>query len=143
MKQHTPTDFLKHDQSYEARGIVARISPIGHYDEGLLTKQLIYGYLTLDCGPGKKAKCVRFMRECSWIDTPEGRQIDGSSLQVGEIIVSPGFVYKETPFTGTLMAEHLKAMKTYRRKVIITQEVDKSAGPIDVGTIDPLNLTKQ
>ena len=138
------TDFFDNDQGYEARGIVARVMPIGHYQDGPLMRQKIYRYLTLDCGDGRQSIAVRFVAQARVTKKGGESFLDTSELKPGQIVVSPGFVYEKITMSSPLMVEHLKALKTYKRKDIMTAEVDKSAGPIDLGEIKvPPNTTKQ
>lgn len=136
------TDIFDNDQGYEARGIVAKIMPIGYYEQGPLMKVRIYRYLTFDCGKGKPSFAAKFVEQAQ-VMTKNGESfLDANKLKPGQIVVSPGFIYEKIPMSSPLMTEHLKALKTYKRKDIIKSE--KSDAPaIDIGVIDPKNLTKQ
>jgi len=137
-------DFMKGDQDYEARGIIAKIGPIGHVHYGPMQVP-VYRFLTLDCGDQKPSICVEFVRKADTIKEEGSNEpyLDMSKLKNGEFVVSPGFVYRKIPWTTPLINAHLHALKTYRRKVIVKSDVDKSSGPIDLGTLDPNNITKQ
>lgn len=144
------TDIFQSSQGYEARGIVARINKIGHYDDTLVgapsligARKPIYQFLTFDAGKGKPSFAAEYVREAKIIVNKQGTFLDPRDLKEGEIVVSPGFVYKKIPWTTKIMNCHLDALKKYRPKSIIKADVDQSAGPIDLGTIDPLGLTKQ
>lgn len=129
-------DYFDRAQGYEARGIVARIQPIGHYQASVLLRLPIYQYLTLDCGEGRKAMAVQFVGTAPYNEVNGERFLDATKLKPGHIVVDPGFVYKKITMTGQIMAEHLKALKRYRRKDIIKAERDASGGSIDLGMID-------
>lgn len=136
-------DVFNPSQDYEARGVVAQAVQIGHYQEGPLLRRPIYKYLTLDCGPGRPGIAIEFVREAEYVKTKEGSFLKADGLKEGEIVVSPGFVYKKIPWSTPLMNAHLKALKSYRRKDIIHSYVDKSDAPIDLGTVKPPTNTKQ
>ncbi len=123
---------LASDRQYEARGIVARIQPVGRIN-GLAP---IYRYLTIDQGPGRPSFAVEFMGKAS---VDENGYLDMRTVKEGQLIVNPGLVYKKIPWSDGLMTLHLEAMKTYQRKEIYLPEIDRSAGPVDIGTI---NLTQ-
>ncbi len=142
MSQPTPdanvtADYLGTDQGYEARGIVARVQPIGHYQDSVLLRLPVYKFLTLDRGAGQKGMAVQFVGAASFIEENGERFLDTRRLKPGHIIVHPGFIYKKITMTGMLMAEHLKALKTYRRKDIIQadRQTDESES-IDMGIMD-------
>ena len=102
-------DVLDPNKSYEARGIISAMDPVGYYQEGLL-RSPIYRYLTLDCGKGKPSIAVEFVREARWIARGAERYLDLKDVKEGEILVSPGFVYKKIPWTSQITAAHLKAL---------------------------------
>ena len=128
-------EFFDSSQGYEARGIVARIQPAGFYQNGALLRLPIYRYLTLDCGKGRKGIAVKLVGQAAFIERNGERYLDASKLKEGQIIVEPGFIYQKTTMTGALMAEHLKALKTYRRKTIIKADRD-TGGDFDLGVMD-------
>lgn len=136
------TDGMKGDQSYEARGIIAKIGIIGHVLHGPMQVP-VYRFLSLDCGDQRPSIAVEFVRKADMMQDAAGPYLDITKMKEGEIVVSPGFVYRKIPWTTPLINAHLHALKTYRRKVIVKSEVDKSTGPIDLGTLDPNNITKQ
>lgn len=135
-------DIFSPEQDYEARGVVARVMPIGHYEEGVLLRKPIYRYLTLDCGPGRDSYAVEFVRQATVTVTAKGSFLDPREIKKGEIVVSPGFIYRKIPWSSPLMTAHLKALKNYKRKDIVKADVDKTAPAIDLGKIDPHNTTK-
>lgn len=137
------TDIFDNDQGYNALGVVAKIMPIGYYEVGAFAKVRIYRYLTFDCG--KNVSFAAKFVEQAPVKIENGESfLDTSNLKPGQIVVSPGFIYEKIGWSSPLMTEHLKALKKYRPKDIITGEVDKAAGPVDLGEIKvPPNTTKQ
>lgn len=139
MSQQTPDaqveKYLGTDQGYEARGVVARIQPIGYYNESTLLRLPVYKYLTLDRGAGQQGIAVQFVGAAAFIEENGERFLDTRRLKPGHIVVHPGFIYKKVTMTGTLMAEHLKALKKYKRKVIIGTDREDSGG-FDLGVMD-------
>lgn len=129
----TDAGLIEQDKGYQARGIVARIAPMGHYVEGLVKKQ-IFRYLTLDVGSGPSI-AVMYDRPAPFLDTPDGRVLDTRDLKEGEIVVAPGFVYKKIKMSSPLMTEHLKALRSYRPKDIITEDTVRDEA-IDLGEIN-------
>lgn len=137
-KEEKPDIELKSDQAYQARGIVTGVETIGFID-GV---RPVFKYLTMDCGPDRPGICVQFVREADTVTTEAGKFLDTSKLKPKDILVAPGLIYRQIPWTTPLINVHLQALKKYRRKDIITSE-KADAPAIDIGTIDPLNLTKQ
>ncbi len=140
MKNEITTDKLASDKDYEARGIIAKIQPIGHIQTGVLTTAPIYKYLTLDQGRGKKSLIVKYVGKAPMTPTKE---LDYDKLKLGDIVVSPGLLYRKTGWTGALMAEHMAALKTYRPSVIVTAEKDTTSPALPEIVIDPYNLSKK
>ncbi len=132
---------LSSDKQYEARGIVARINPIGVYGSGGVNMP-IYQFLTMDCGPGREKILVEFVGPAPYNEVGDTNELDFSKVKEGDIIVQPGFLYRRRTWTGELMTKHLEALKRYKPKIIVSSEVDRST-PAQEITIDPLNLTKQ
>ncbi len=140
MKNEISTKKLQSNKDYSARGIIAKIQPIGNIQLGILTAQPIYKYLTLDQGKGKPSLLVKFEGQAP--TTPE-KELDYDKLRLGDIVVSPGLLYRKAEWTGFIMAAHLAALKKYRPSVIITQEKDTSSPALPEIVIDPYNLSKQ
>jgi len=134
----TSSDVMRDDQGYEARGIVAVVGFVGEYMSGGINYK-IPAYITFDCGGDKPGMCARFIRQA---ETKKGF-LDMSKVQEGDIVVKPGFIYRKCTWTTEIFNAHLAALKRYKRKVIVKHEVDKSAGHVDLGVIDPNNITKQ
>lgn len=139
MKNEISTKNLQSDKDYEARGIIAKIQPIGNVAHGILTAQPIYKYLTLDRGKGIPAILVKYKGKAP--TTPE-KELDYSKLRLGDIVVAPGLLYQKAEWTGAIMAAHLAALKLYRPSVIVTQEKDTTTPATEI-VIDPHNLSKQ
>ncbi len=57
-------------------------------------------------------------------------------LKEGEILVTPGFVYRKIPMSGMIMAEHIRKMKNFKPRDITMAYKDRSAGAVDLGLID-------
>jgi hypothetical protein len=136
------TDAMMTSQDYEARGIVSKIGVIGHVLHGPMQVP-VYRFLTLDCGDQKPSMAVEFVRKADIMHDGTGPYLDITKMKEGEIVVTPGFVYRKIPWTTPLINAHLHALKTYKRKVIVKSEVDRSAPPVDLGVYDPHNITKQ
>ena len=139
MKNEISTKTLQSDKDYEARGIIAKIQPIGNIQLGILTAQPIYRYLTLDRGKGIPAILVKYKGKAPM--TPE-KELDYNKLRLGDIVVNPGLLYQKAEWTGALMVEHLAALKYYRPSVIVTQERDTENPAMDI-VLDPHNLPKK
>ena len=128
-------EFISNGKDYQARGIIARIHAIGYYNDGPLVRRPIHQYLTLDCGKGKPSICVKYVGEAKFVDRDGERFLDMTGMKEGQIVVSPGFVYQKIEFSTRLMAEHLRALKTYRPHDILFTE--KDGGPaIDLGDMN-------
>lgn len=137
-------DQIHSDQGYQVRGVIARMGQVmGYYNEGILVKQPIHQFLSLDCGDGHKSIVVKFDRPAPFIRDADGYPfVDFSKIKEGEILVAPAFIYTKTQWTDPLIAAHLEALKTYKRKVIISHEVDRSKPSQEI-VIDPNNISKQ
>ena len=127
------TNKLRHDQAYEARGVVARYHQMGHFQQGLMQVP-VWKFLTLDRGKGEYIP-VEFVKPAP-VKADKGESIlDMEALQEGDIVVHPGLVYRKTFWHANLMAAHMKALQTYRPKDIITSE-KADAPAIDLGQMD-------
>jgi len=134
------TKRLKDGMDYAARGIIARIQPIGHYEHGPFQRAPFYRFLTMDAGKGHDKFAVEFYKKAR-ID--KDGTLDMSELKEGMIVVSPGFIYKKIPWTDALLVEHFKALKVYRPQTIIKSDVDRDAPVTDLGAINAPPGTKQ
>ena len=133
------TYIAGHDQEYERRQIVARMGKAGEFRIGR-KRYIIWQYMTFWTGPATPAICAEFVG-------PAPKDEDGflqiGKLKPGEILVTPGFVYRKIPMSGLIMAEHLRKMKTFRPRDVIEHYKDTAAGAVDLGTIDMRGQTKQ
>ena len=142
MTVHVNTDVFSNDQGYDALGVVARINKIGEYADGPLMRKPIYQFLTFHAGGGKPSFVAKYQRQAA-IAIKDGQSfLDASELKVGEIVVSPGFIYKKIPWSSKLMNCHLDAMKTYKPKEIIIASAPTEPA-IDLGTVLDLTENKE
>jgi len=135
-----PNNALRSDQDYEARGIIAKMGTVGNINAGTLIIP-IPEYISLDAGEGRPAFLVKFSRMAP-IERDEADQpfLDMTKLKEGDIVITPGLLYRRVPWTGPTMSAHLVALKKYRRKTIVTSEVDRSQ-PATEMIIDPNKLS--
>lgn len=129
---------IRNDQAYHARGVIARINPVGEIGLSGLTTSKIYEFITLDTGKGNPAQCVRFVGKAPMLITEDGeQQLDMAMLKEGDIVVSPGLLYRKTEFTGAVHAEHLIQLQKYRPKdIIIADAPDASEEAVDLGAFN-------
>lgn len=128
------------DKAYEARGIIAKINPIGNYEIGPNLKTTVFQFLSLDCGPGRERMLVEFVGPAPYDEKTQ--ELDLNKVKEGDIVVNPGFLYRKRPWTQAIMSEHLKQLKKYKPKVIIKPEVDRSEQRREI-VIDPHNLNQK
>lgn len=140
MSKIVDTKNLASDRDYEARGIIARINPIGNIQSGPMIALPVYQFLTLDAGPGREKILVEFVGPAPYDE--ETQELDLNSVKEGDIVVSPGLLYRRRAWTNAIMTEHLAQLRNYRPSVIVKSDVDKSA-PAQEIVIDPLNISKQ
>lgn len=136
---------LSNIQAYEARAVVARYYVMGHFQAGVMLKVPVYRFLTLYQGEGREAIAVEFRRPAPVLpDDDGGTYLNVEALSEGDIVVNPGLVYRRCAFFPNLMAEHMKALQTFKPKTIIVSEKD-DAPAFDLGTIDATSdqVTKQ
>ena len=117
------------DKGYAARGVVGRFDQIGHVGAGLI-RTPIYRYLSFDAGEGQSFAAV-YVGQAPVKDG----ELDINALPVGAIVVNPGLVYRRVPWTSSLMSGHLRAMRGYRPKTIVTRDAEMDA-PIDLGALN-------
>lgn len=135
---------IAHDQAHEARGVIARFMPMGHYQIGMF-KVPIYKFLTLHQGEGRQALPVEFVKPAPVVPGEHDETfLNIEALDVGDIVVNPGLVYRKCFWFDNLMAEHMKALQSYKPKTIVVAEKD-DAPPVDIGTLDATSdqVTKQ
>lgn len=128
------------NKAYEARGIVAKINPIGNYELVPNLKITVFQFLSLDCGPGCDKILVEFIGPAPYDEITQ--ELDLNNVKEGDIIVNPGLLYRKRAWTQALMTEHLQQLKKYKPKVIIKSDVDRSQPQGEI-VIDPHNLSKQ
>ncbi len=115
--------------SYESRQVVSKLGCAGYFDMGGL-RHNIPEYVTIWNGL-QPAIAAKFDR----VAPKENGVLNTEELKEGDIVLNPGFVYKKTFMTGMIMVAHLKAMKTFKPKTIITHE--KDTGPaVDMGVVN-------
>lgn len=138
-------EVTRPDQDYEARGIIAKMKAIGHYNVGPLLTVPIYKYLSLDCGKGKPAMLVQLVAGAPMVkDAITGETtLDMDKLKPGDIVVNPGFLYRKRDWTTKLWSDHLLQLKNYTPKVIYKATVDPNDKPIDLGPVRASTLVEQ
>lgn len=123
---------MDNNQAYQARGVVAKIGQMGHYQAGPMLRIPVYRFLTLDCGKGNPSLAVEFSGPAPVSEDAEGAYLDVSNLREGDIVVHPGLLYRKCVMTDGLMAAHMKALQTYQPKDIITADAPDEPA-IDLG----------
>ena len=132
-------------QAYEARGVVAKFHLMGQYQTGPALRIPFYRFLTLDQGEGREAIPVEFQKAAPMVEDHNGdKYLDVEMLREGDIVVTPGLVYRRCLWFDNLMAAHMQAVRNYKRKVITVAEKD-DAPAFDLGTLDATSdqVTKQ
>ncbi len=123
-------------QAYEARGVIAKYLPMGFYQSGVMIKVPVYRFLTLHQGEGREALPVEFKKPAPVIPGENGETfLNIEALEEGDIVVTPGLVYRKCFWFPNLTAAHMNACKTYKPKTIIVAEKD-DAPAVDLGTLD-------
>lgn len=126
-------------QPYERRFIVAKMGSAGTFTEGRRTFR-IWQFITFHV-PNGLPFAAEFVGKAP-VDKRGFLKLE--SLRAGQIVVKPGFIYNKVAMTGVIMAEHLKAMKTWKPPVPeVVYEKDLSAPAVDMGIIDLTGATKQ
>lgn len=129
---------IKSSRPYAQRSPVARFFKVGNVKVNGIQRTL-WGFMSFYNGIGK---LPTFGAYAGLAPVDEHGYLRIEQLAEGDIVVEPGLVYKPVPpmdVTGKMMAEHERAMKTWRPKVQYSYE--KEAGPaIDLG---PINLSKE
>lgn len=120
-----------HNQQTRQLQIVARMQRHGAFRmDG--KKYILWKYMTFYTGSDQPAICAEFVRIA---DTDKEGFLRFDALQEGEIVVTPGLIYKKIPMSGLIMAEHLRKMTRFRPKAQVVYEKDKGAA-VDLGTVD-------
>ena len=123
---------MSRDQAYEARGIIARYQRIGHYAVGPFMTVPVYKFLTVDRGGKNRPIAVEFVKPAPMIEDKGEFILNIEALKEGDIVVSPGLIYRKCIMFPKLTAVHMIAMKTYKPKEIIQAE-KADAEHIDLG----------
>lgn len=118
---------------YIPRQKVAHMERIGFFQAGG-KKFTLWGYMTFYCGPDTPAIAAKYDRVAPKDDNGD---LVTMAIKEGEIVVMPGFVYKIIPMTGAIMTEHLRRMRTWKPKVILSYEKSDEAA-VDLGVIKPM-----
>jgi hypothetical protein len=126
------THIAGHNQEYERRQIVARMGKAGYFRMER-KKYIIWQFMTFWTGPLTPAIAAEFVRPA---DIDEQGFLRIEKLRPGEILVTPGLVYRKVAMTGIIMAEHLKKMKRFRPRDVVEHFKDTAAGAVDLGTVD-------
>lgn len=126
------THIAKSNQDYERRQIVARMGKAGEFRLGG-KRYIIWEYMTFWSGHDKPSIAAKFVRPAP---TDKEGFLRIEDLRPGEILVTPGLVYRKVPMSGLIMAEHMKKMKHFKPRDITVADIDRSEGAVDLGTID-------
>lgn len=140
---------MAQNQAYTARGVVAKYSPMGHYQDiaapGRGIKVPIFRFMTLYQGQDREAIPVEYKRPAPVLPSADGgTELNIEALEEGDFVVSPGLVYRRCLWFDNLMAAHMKALRNFKPKTII--ESHKAEEPaIDLGVFDHTSdqVTKQ
>lgn len=138
-------DKMGYGQAYEARAVVAQYFPMGHYQVGPAIKVPVYKFLTLYQGEGREAIPVEYKRPAPVIAGDNDETfLNIEALEIGDIVVNPGLVYRKCFWFDNLMAAHMKAIARFKPKTIMVADKD-DAPPVDLGTLDATTdqVTKQ
>ena len=118
---------------YSRRQPVARFFKIGSMKVNGIQRTL-WGFMSFYNGLGKPPTFGAFG---GLAPVDDFGNLAMQELSEGDIIVAPGIIYKPIPLmdvTGKMMAEHERAMKTWRpRPQIVTEKDDAPA--VDLGVI--------
>jgi hypothetical protein len=126
------THIAPSTQDYQRRQIVARMGKVGTFKLGG-KRYWIWKYMTFWAGHDQPSICGEFVRQAD-IDKEGFLRID--NLKPGEVVVTPGLIYRKIPMSGMIMAEHMKKMKNFKPRDIVQHVKDTSEGAVDLGTID-------
>lgn len=125
------THIAPTDQIYERRQIVARMGRAGEFRMGD-KRYIIWKVMTFWHGPGKYT-AAEFVRPAD-IDKEGMLRLD--NLKPGQIVVTPGLIYQKIPMSGIILAEHMKKMKKFKPRDLVTHVKDTSGEFEDLGVID-------
>lgn len=126
------THIAGNNQEYQRRQIVARMGKAGEFRMGG-KRFIIWKYMTFWAGHDQPSVAAEFVR-------PADKDAEGflhiDNLKPGEILVTPGLIYRKIPMSGVIMAEHMKKMKHFQPRDIVTHVKDTSTPAEDLGVID-------
>jgi hypothetical protein len=105
-------------QAYEARGVVAKYHVMGHFQSGPMMKVPVYRFVTLYAGEGREAIPCEFKCPAPVIEDNGENVLNVEALDIGDIVVHPGLVYRRCLWFDNLMAAHMRAVAHYKPKVI-------------------------
>jgi len=123
--------IAKSDKPYERRQIVAKMGRAGYFTVGG-KRFILWQYMTFWCGYNQPTICAKFDRIC---DMDKEGFIRLDRVNEGELLVKPGLIYKITPMTGEIMAEHLHSMNKFSPKPVYSFDKD-TAPAVDLRTIN-------
>lgn len=126
------THIAKSDQDYQRRQIVARMGKAGVFVLGE-KRYHIWKYMTFWCGHDQPSIAAEFV---AMAKSDKDGFLRIEDLKPGELLVTPGLIYRKIPMGGVIMAEHMKKMKHFKPRDITVAEIDTSEGAVDLGTID-------
>jgi hypothetical protein len=125
---------FKGAELYEKRHIVAKFERIGELNVGGIVMPL-WGFVTLISRLDAPIIAAKFDRLAK---KDEEGHIRLEDTQPGEIILTPGLIYKKIPMSSPIMRKHEQAMKRWKPKPEFFFEKEK--GPVvDLG---PVNMPK-
>lgn len=126
------THLAPSTQSYARRQIVAYMGKNGYFElDG--KRYTIWKIMTFYCGEGEPSIAAEFVRLA---DMDKEGFIRIENLAEGEMIVTPGLIYKKIPMSGVVMAEHMKKMKKFSPRALVQHVKDTSTPAEDLGAID-------
>ena len=126
------THIAKSGQEYQRRQIVARMGRAGEFRMGG-KRYIIWKIMTFWCGHDQPSIAAEFVRQA---DIDEEGFLRIGNLREGEICVTPGLIYRKIPMSGVIMTEHMKKMKNFQPRDIVTHVKDTSSPAEDLGVID-------
>lgn len=127
---------IGNSQAYQARSVVARYHPMGHYQSGVMLKVPVYRFVTLYQGEGREAIAAEFRKPAPFIRDDNGDVfLNVEALEEGDIVVNPGLIYRKCLWFPNLLAAHMSALQYHKPKDIIKAEKD-DAPAVDLGTLD-------
>lgn len=133
------TKIAKSDQPYERRQIVAYMGRAGRFRMNG-KNYTIWKYMTFYVGKGKPPVAGEFVRMA---DRDKEGFLRLETVKPGEMVVTPGIIYRKIPMSGVMMAEHMRKLKRFKPRDLVVYEKDTSSPAVDLGEIDLTGVTKQ